>query len=293
MSDIVYLNGQWLAAEDAKVSVFDRGFLFADGIYEVVSYYHGQPFLIDQHLKRLTNSLKALAIPDPGLKFWHELLGELAERNQLTSGLVYIQVTRGADTQRTHLPRAGLTPTVFATVTPMSLPHRVDTPVNVAVMEDIRWLRCDLKSISLLGNIMLKQQADSLGAVEPLLVRDGMITEGASCNYFMVVEGVVFTPPKSHLILPGVTRDWVIELARENGFQVREEEISLAQFKAADECFLTSTSREIMPISYIDNEPVGRHSLPVATPPADSVTEQLLGVLQRSKPLPDTANLAE
>ena len=257
MSSTVYLNGDWLAAEQAKVSVFDRGFLFADGIYEVVPVYSGKPFLLEQHLARLHRSLAALTIPSCPDPFWHDLITQLLERNAIADGLIYFQVTRGAEAQRSHLPQTELDPTIFASVSPMPVHWDIPAPAKVTLCEDIRWLRCDIKSISLLGNIMLKQVAQQRGALEPLLHRNGLITEGASSNYFAVKHGILYTAPADHLILPGITRMWVLELAKQLGLEVREEAFSVTDLAQLDELFLTSSSREVQPIGQIDDIIIG------------------------------------
>ncbi|MEX1222267.1 MAG: D-amino acid aminotransferase [Idiomarina sp.] len=256
MAETVYLNGDWLPAEAAKVSVFDRGFLFADGIYEVVTVYAGQLFLLDRHLQRLNRSLSALGIANRSDSEWQQLFEQAIQKNAIADGFIYLQVTRGADTKRSHLPTGMLTPTVFISATHIQLPTTLPEPVRVCVMDDIRWLRCDIKSISLLGNILLKQQAVAMGGMEPLLHRAGRVTEGASCNYFIVKNGQLITPPKDQLILPGITRDWLVELARDHGIDVREEAFDLDTLYAADECFLTSSSREIQPVGWLDEHKV-------------------------------------
>ncbi|RUO56036.1 aminotransferase class IV [Pseudidiomarina homiensis] len=276
MPESVYLNGEWLAPEAAKVSVFDRGFLFADGIYEVVPVYQGQPFLLEHHLARLERSLAALAIESAGQQFWLELIDDLLARNQSDNALVYIQVTRGAEAKRSHLPQGPLAPTIFASVSAMPVHWDVPAPAQATLLEDIRWLRCDIKSISLLGNIMLKQQAQACGALEPILHRDGLITEGASSNYFAVKNGELYTAPTDHLILPGITRMWVIELARELGIPVHEQAFAVTDLAQLDELFLTSSSREVQPIGQIDDIIIGQGG-------CGKVTEQLVHAFHASK----------
>lgn len=257
MHNTVFLNGDWLAADRAKVSVFDRGFLFADGIYEVVPVYQRRPFLIADHLARMQRSLAALNISAPDTDYWHAVITELLARNSLDDALVYIQVTRGAEANRSHIPTATMQPTLFASLSPMAVHWHQPKPLPVTLLDDIRWLRCDIKSISLLGNIMLKQQAHQAGFAEPLLQRDGYITEGASCNFFAVRDGIIYTAPKDHLILPGITRDHTIALAQELGFEVREQAFSVADLAQLDELFLTSSSREVQPINRIDAMIIG------------------------------------
>ena len=252
MQRTVFLNGEWLAAETAKVSVYDRGFLFADGIYEVVPVYQGRPFLMAEHLARMQRSLAALNITAPSSDFWQHVIIELLARNDLDDALVYIQITRGAEANRSHLPGAHMQATLFASLSPFNAHWHQPPPLPVTLLDDIRWLRCDIKSISLLGNIMLKQQAHQAGYSEPLLQRDGYITEGASCNFFAVRNGVIYTAPKDHLILPGVTRDHVIKLAQQLSIEVREQAFAVADLAHLDELFLTSCSREVQPIDRID-----------------------------------------
>ncbi|WP_417685120.1 aminotransferase class IV [Pseudidiomarina gelatinasegens] len=257
MTTMVYLNGEWLASEQAKVSVFDRGFLFSDGIYEVVPVYQGHPFLLELHLQRLHRSLTEIGIEAPTKHFWNTLVDELIQRNAAHDCLVYIQVTMGAEAQRSHLPSSELQPTIFACVSSLQVHWQVPQPVKVAVLEDIRWQRCDIKSISLLGNIMLKREAAARGALEPLLHRDGRITEGASCNYFAVHQGKLLTPPADHLILSGITRTWVLHLAQQLQIETVEEPIYVNQLHHFDELFLTSSSREVQPVGQIDDIIVG------------------------------------
>lgn len=278
MGETVYLNGDWLPAEAAKVSVFDRGFLFADGIYEVVTVYAGQLFLLDRHLERLNRSLTALNIANRSNAEWQQLFEQAIAKNAIADGFIYLQVTRGADTKRSHMPATTLTPTVFISATHIQLPTELPQPVRVCVMDDIRWLRCDIKSISLLGNILLKQQAVAMGGMEPLLHRNGRVTEGASCNYFIVKDGSLITPPKDELILPGITRDWLVELARDNGFVVREEAFDLDTLYAADECFLTSSSREIQPVGWLDDRSVADGN-------TGTITKQLAALFRANAPI--------
>lgn len=276
MPESVYLNGEWLAPAAAKVSVFDRGFLFADGIYEVVPVYQGRPFLLTHHLDRLERSLAALNIANAGRDFWLKLIEDLLERNESSDALVYIQVTRGAEAKRSHLPQGALQPTIFASVSAMPVHWDTPTPERVTLLEDIRWLRCDIKSISLLGNIMLKQQAQACGALEPILHRDGLITEGASSNYFAVKDGILYTAPTDHLILPGITRMWVLKLANDLGLTVKEEAFQVADLAQLDELFLTSSSREVQPIGQIDDIIIGQGN-------CGEITERLVQAFHASK----------
>ncbi len=257
MTTTVYLNGDWVASDQAKVSVFDRGFLFADGVYEVVPVYSSRPFHLERHLDRLRRSLDAIGISAPTDSFWQQMLHELLERNSFDDCLIYIQVTHGADLQRAHLPHQVLQPTIFAMVSPLRVHWDIPKPIATCVLNDIRWLHCDIKSISLLGNIMLKREAQARGIDEPMLQRDGYVTEGASSNFFAVKQGVIYTAPADHLILPGITRNLVVELAQDLGIKVVEEPFAVTALADLDEVFLTSSSREVQPVHKIDDIIIG------------------------------------
>lgn len=274
----VYLNGEIVPHSEAKISAFDRGFLFADGIYEVVPIYNGMPFLFAAHMQRLARSLREVAIAQTlNPADWHAIIRQLNSAEPLENSVLYIHITRGSEFPRNHLPSAGLTPTIMATLSPFTPPTGTADAVKVALFEDIRWLRCDIKSVSLLGNIMLKQQAHALGAVEPILHRAGQITEGASSNYFIVRDGALHTAPNNALILPGITREHVLKLARENGITVHEKAFSIADLYAADECFLCSSTREIMPVGYVDEHPIGNGQV-------GPITQTLIDLFRQSRP---------
>ncbi|HET8817547.1 MAG TPA: aminotransferase class IV, partial [Pseudidiomarina sp.] len=242
MSGTVYLNGQWLPAAEAKVSVFDRGFLFADGVYEVIPVYGGRAFLLGKHLERLQYSLQAIHMDYHDGPDWSDCIAQLIAVNQLDHGTVYLQITRGSSNQRTHLPTRSLQPTVLLMTQSVPLRWSTPEPAKVALLEDIRWHRCDIKSISLLGSILLKQNAQEQHAIEPMLHRAGMITEGAASNYFAVKNDILYTAPTTNLILAGITRYWVLKLVRNMAIEVREEAFSVDELEHLDECFLTSTS---------------------------------------------------
>lgn len=260
---IAYLNGTWQPLEDAQISPLDRGFLFADGVYEVIPVYAGQPFRLAEHLARLAFSLDqiqlAAPLDDAG---WGALFAELIERNGGGNLSLYLQVTRGAASKRDHaFPPAGTEPTVFAMVSPMA-PPPADTPdttpgVAAITLPDCRWLRCDIKSVSLLPNILMRQQAVSQGAAEAILLRDGLATEGSASNLFIVADGTVMTCPKSPLILGGITRDLILELCHQHGVPCAEQSISEAALRSADEIWVTSSTREIVPVVTLDGATVG------------------------------------
>lgn len=277
---LVYLNGQWCTPEEAVISPFDRGFLFADGIYEVVPFYYGQPLAFEQHYQRMEQSLNALDISNPyPFEKWLSICQTLAETQPEGSAIVYIQVTRGAEFPRQHLPSANLEPTVFITVSDWSPPTQTPQPIQVVLLEDNRWQRCDIKSVSLLGNILLKKEAATQGAFEPVLHRAGYITEGASCNYFIVSDQIIYTPTANRSILAGITRDLIIEIAQGLGFEVKQQAISITQFMQADECFLSSSTREIQPVNQLDNQPLGLYNNNIGL-----VTERIATAFRAARP---------
>lgn len=255
---LIYLNGDYVPHDQAKISVFDRGFLFADGIYEVVPIYNRQPFMFDGHMERLQKSLHEVGITPPlSTTEWRDVLHHLLAEEALDHAILYLQITRGSEFPRNHAPGPNLQPTVMAYLVPFAPPAGEPTPVRVELLEDIRWLRCDIKSISLLGNILLKLQSTAGGAQEPILHRAGRVTEGASCNYFIVKQGELITPPADTLILAGLTRQHVLNLAQDAHIKVREEAFSTAELYAADECFMTSATREIIPVGQVGQERIG------------------------------------
>ena len=256
---IVYLNGRFLPVEEATVSVQDRGFVFGDGVYEVIPVYGGRLFRLEQHLRRLARSLAETRIADPlRVEDWRQCLQELVARNGGGDQSVYVQITRGAAPRDHAFPR-GASPTVYAASSPLKpLPEDLAANGVAAVtLADIRWQRCDIKAITLLANILLRQQAIDQGAAEAILVRDGIANEGAASNLFIVTDGVVVTPPKGPYLLPGITRDLILELAAAHAIAHREAIIHEADLRGADEVWLTSSTREILPVTRLDQRPVG------------------------------------
>lgn len=252
----VYLNGQYLPLADAKISVLDRGFLFGDGVYEVIPAYFGRLFHLRQHLERLDNSLAAIRLTSPHThQEWQTIFAPLldASKNQY----IYLQVTRGVAAKRDHAFPEGVSPTVFAMCSDIApFPGR-ETGIKAVTMDDSRWQLCDTKAITLLANILHRQNAIAQGSAEAILVRDGYVTEGAASNVFAVVDGVLITPPKGRDILPGITRDVIVELAGQHGIACREDAITLEQCKNASELWVTSSTREIVPVVELDGLPVG------------------------------------
>ncbi len=256
--DTVFLNGKFLPANEARVSVLDRGFVFGDGVYEVIPVYGGRLFRLEHHLDRLDHSLDGIRIANP-LEHarWGEILSELIERNGGGDQSLYMQVTRGV-ARRDHAFPAGATPTVFAMSSPLLPPSTaLLNGVTAITLEDIRWKLCNIKAIALLPNVLLRQQALDQGAAEAIMLRDGEVTEGAAANVFIVKAGVVVTPPKSNLLLPGITRDLVVELCKANALSFEERAIPEAELREADEVWVTSSTKEIVPVTRLDGTPVG------------------------------------
>lgn len=258
--DRVYVNGGWVARDAARVSAFDRGFVFGDGVYEVIPAYGGRLFRLPQHLARLQNSLDAIRIVNPlDAGGWADVCGQLIAQNGSRDQYVYLQVTRGI-APRDHAFPPGVAPSVFAYAQPIQYPSaaQLRDGVSAITVPDLRWARCDIKAIALLANVLARQQAIEQGAAEAILVRGDAITEGAASNIFIVHAGVLLTPPKGPAILPGVTRDLILELAQTEGARYREEpHISTAMLLGADEVWMTSSTKEILPITRVDGRPIG------------------------------------
>lgn len=251
---LVYLNGDYLPQNNAKVSVLDRGFLFGDGVYEVIPVYGGRPFRLDEHLRRLDNSLRGIRMTNPlSDNQWADIFDRLIAGSH--DQYLYLQVTRGVAPKRDHAIPSDVNPTVFVMCSPIApIPT---SGVRAVTMDDIRWQWCHIKAITLLANVLLRQEAVDRGAAEAILTRDGWVTEGAASNVFAVVDGVLMTPPKGNDLLPGITRDLVLELALENNVPAVEQRIRLDDLKRASEIWLTSSTREILPVIELDGVPVG------------------------------------
>jgi len=257
---IAYLNGEFLPREKACVPVMDRGFLFGDGVYEVIPVYGGRLFRLDQHLQRLASSLDAIRLGNPlDTTGWRCLLEQLVKHNGGGDLSVYLQVTRGAAPTRDHAFPTGVQPTVFMMSSPLSAGRDIDSEpgIHAVTLNDIRWDFCNIKAITLLPNVLLRQQAIDAEAAEAILVRDGFATEGAASNLFIVREGLLVTPPKSPSLLPGITRDLVLELAANHAIPYREADVTQAELNSADEIWLTSSTREISPVTRLDDRSVG------------------------------------
>lgn len=258
----VYLNGAYLRQQDATVSVFDRAFLFGDSVYEVIPVYNGQPFRLTEHLRRLNDSLTAIRLKiSLSHAEWTAILERVITLNGSGHQSLYVQVTRGVAAIRDHAFPEHSAPTVLVLSSPLNPPSeqylRQPKTLNAICLEDIRWTRCDIKATSLLANVLLRQQALDAQADEALLIRDGELTEGAASNIFMVKDGLVFTPPKSRFLLGGITRDLLIELMAQHHIECRQSTVTETDLHVADEIWLSSSSRELAPITRLDGRPVG------------------------------------
>ncbi len=258
----VYLNGQFIPADQATISPLDRGFLFADGVYEVIPVYHGKPFRLTEHLDRLQYSLSEVSIENPySHEQWSVIIQQLIDKNNGGHQGLYLQVTRGSCAIRSHEHPEDISTTVFAMCSAIPAPMQ-KAPENpktykAITLEDIRWHRCDIKSVSLLPNTLMKQQAKEAGADEALLLRDGKLTEGSSSNVFIISNNQLLTPAKSHFILGGITRDLVIELCKKHDITLLETDITEQQLLQAEEIWVCSSTREIIPVTELNGQPVG------------------------------------
>ncbi len=256
---MIYLNGEFLPIEQAKIPVLDRGFIFGDGVYEVIPAYSRRPFRLKEHLARLQASLDAIRLnnPHPEAK-WSELIGRIVAANPWEDQSIYLQVTRGVAPREHAFPK-GLKPTVFIMASALVTPSAdlVRKGAKAIVLPDFRWLRCDIKSTSLLGNCMLRTLAAEEDCVEAILVRDGELTEASASNVFIVRNGTVLAPPKSQLILPGITYDVVLEILRANAIAHKVRAVAESELRQAGEIWVTSSSREVLAITTLDGKPVG------------------------------------
>lgn len=253
----VYLNGQWLPLEDAKISVLDRGFIYGDGVYELIPVYGRKPFRLKQHLARLQRSLDGIRLANPHSDLqWERIIGELIGRMPFDNQGVYFQVTRGV-AKRDHAFPTEAAPTVFMMSNPLALPSAdsVEHGVAVVTAKDERWLHCDLKTISLLGNVLARQLAVDGGAAEAVLFRDGHLTEASASNVLIVRDGVIVAPPKDNQILPGITYDAAFEVAREGSLAVEVRPIPREEALHADEMWLSSSTKEILAVTKVDGQP--------------------------------------
>jgi len=255
----VFLNDEYLPLAEAKISVLDRGFIFGDGVYEVIPAYGGRLFRLTEHLRRLQDSLDAIRLSNPHSQDeWQLICENLLLQNGKHDQSVYLQISRGV-AHRDHAFPPQTKPTVFAMANRLVAPdpHFLQTGIEALSLPDNRWQHCNIKSISLLANILLRQRAMDEQAMEAILIRDGLVTEGAASNVFIVEKGVIKTPLKDHHLLPGITRDLVVELAQNNQLACIETQISENELRQADEVWLTSSTKEILPVTTLNHQPVG------------------------------------
>ncbi len=261
MTARVFLNGRWLPPEEARVPVMDRGFLFGDGVYEVIPVYSRRPFRLEQHLQRLQKSLDGIQLANPhGIAEWIGFVTQLAAEAEWEDQSIYIQVTRGPMAVRNHAFPKEIRPTSVILAEPMTTPPASQREQGIAAVSaaDIRWLRCDLKTTSLLANCLLRQMAIAAGCVETVLFRDGFLTEGSASSIFVVRNGVLLAPIQNHLMLPGITYDVILELAARHGLAHEVRDITEAETRAADELWMCSSTKEVLPIVVLDGNAVGK-----------------------------------
>lgn len=259
MSEIVYLNGEFMPLENARISPLDRGFIFGDGVYEVIPVYSRHPFRLPEHLARLQHSLDGIRLANPlSDSVWIKLTHDLIAKNAGDDQSIYLQITRGV-AKRDHAFPKDVKQTVFMMSTPLTTPPReqIDNGARAITAEDFRWLKCDVKSVALLGNCLLRQLAVEAGAVETILFRDGKLTEASASNVFVVKNGVLLAPPKDNRVLPGITYDVVLEIAQSREFEYEVRDISEAEVRGADEIWVTSSTKEVLAITNLDGKPVG------------------------------------
>lgn len=256
---IVYLNGEFLPIEQAKISVLDRGFIYGDGVYEVVPVYGRAPFRLPHHLARLAHSMQGIGLENPYTdEGWTRIIERLVAEQPFEDQAVYWQVTRGV-AKRDHVFPKGIAPTVFMMSNPLTTPSREQVERGVAVItaDDNRWMRCDLKTISLVGNVLMRELAAEAGAIETVMFRDGYLTEASSSNVLVVIDGAIVAPPKDNLILPGITYDAAIEFAREAGLRFEIRPVRRDEALGAQEMWLSSSTKEVLAVTTIDGRPFG------------------------------------
>ena len=254
---IVYLDGVFLPIEDAKISVLDRGFIYGDGVYELIPVYGRRPFRLAQHLARLQRSLDGIRLANPHTTAeWSAIIAELVARQPFDDQGVYFQVTRGV-AKRDHTFPQGVAPSVYMMSNPLATPgaEQVERGVAVVTAEDNRWRRCDLKTISLVGNVLMRQLAADAGAIETVMFRDGWLTEASASNVLIMTGGTIIAPPKDNLILPGITYDATEEFAREAGLPFEMRPVSKAEALAANEMWLSSSTKEVLAVTTLDGKP--------------------------------------
>jgi D-alanine transaminase len=257
----IYLNGEFMPIAEAKISVLDRGFIFGDGVYEVIPVYSRKAFRLTEHLRRLQHSLDGIKLTNPHSDSeWATLVGELISRNEEQDQYLYLHITRGVAKRDHAFPNPPVKPTVFMMSNPLSTPPAalLQSGVCAVTAQDNRWLRCDIKAIALLPNVLLRQMAVNADCTETILIRDdSFMTEGSASNIFVVKSGKLFAPPKDNLMLPGITYDVILEIAVAHGIPHEVRRIAVAEVFAADDLLLTSSTSEVLAITQLDGKPVG------------------------------------
>ena len=291
----VYLNGEFMPFENAKISPLDRGFIFGDGAYEVIPYYAGRGLRAVEHLKRLQRSLDELQIDNPyPLERWESLIASLLERNGGGNIGVYIQVTRGV-AKRDFPPPKGLTQTVFMMANPLASPKPevYENGITAVSLDDSRWLRCQVKATALLGAVLLKHEGNQAGADEVVLFRDGYLTESSASNIAAVKNGVILCPPMDNLILAGITYELMIELARKHGMPLEIRRVHRREVKKADELWIMSSTKEVVPIVQLDDKPVGHGEHAGKPGPVFKKMRKLFDEYKRNLPATPSLKAAE
>lgn len=258
MKEVLY-NQDLIPRNEAVVDIEDRGYQFGDGIYEVVRVYNGKVFMMDEHLERFQRSADELKLTLPyTIEELKSKLAELRSRNYVNEGIIYIQLSRGRASRTHGFPNPPVSPQLIAYTQDMERPHQFQKEgVRGALQEDIRWLRCDIKSLNLLGNVLVKQKAKELNCFEAIQYRGDYVTEGSSTNVFIVKEGILYTHPVTNLILNGITRRLIVEFATALTIQVKQNAFTVQQLFTADEAFITSTTSDIIPLIKVDEKSIG------------------------------------
>jgi D-alanine transaminase len=257
----VYLNGNFLPIAEAKISVLDRGFIFGDGVYEVIPVYSRHIFRLPEHLRRLQRSLDSIKLSNPCNEAeWTNIIHELVARNEPEDQYLYLHITRGVAKRDHAFPFPSVPPTVFLMSYPLNTPSamQLQNGISAITAPDNRWLRCDIKAISLLPNVLLRQMAVDAGCAESIMIRDDeFLTEGSASNIFVVKNGVLLAPPKNNLMLPGITYDVVLELAAANDIPHRIRKVLVSELYDADELLLTSSTKEVLAVVQLNGKPIG------------------------------------
>lgn len=284
MGEQVYLNGAFVDYEQALIPVEDRGNLFSDGVYEVIRFYGGHPFFMEAHLERLKRSSKEIRLPEIDIDELGRRGMELIRRNQVEDGTLYLQVTRGP-ARRDHAFPKDPKPTVFALARSVPRPdaNRVEEGVTCITQEDIRWQRCDIKSVGLLPNVLAKQAAREAGAYEAIFVSGGEMIEGTSSNLFGVRDGRLITHPEGNSILPGITRRIILALAKRESIPVELGRLPLDELQQFDELFLSGTTTELQGVVQVDGKPIGDGKVGAVTRRLQASYDQLIDRVRRGE----------